>query len=104
MDRINKAQLDPLPLYDKIDVILAREEKKVPEREGEETDEDYRERLIQVCGLFLDLSIIGFVSLTQYVKQELPLQRGQQNAVKEQQPQGDQQQAPQPAQVAEDQG
>lgn len=50
MDRINKAQLDPLPLYDKIDVILTREEKKVPEREGEETDEDYRERLIQVCG------------------------------------------------------
>ena len=48
MDRINKAKLDPLPLYDYIEVILRREEMKVPEREGEETDEDYRERLIQV--------------------------------------------------------
>lgn len=48
MDRINKAKLDPLPLYEKIEVILQREEKPVPEKEDEETDEDYRERLIVV--------------------------------------------------------
>lgn len=48
VDRINKAKLDPLPLYDNITVILTREEKRVPEREGEESDEDYRERLIEV--------------------------------------------------------
>ena len=46
---INKAELDPLPMYDtdKIVVILKREEKEVPERE-DETDEEYRARLIKV--------------------------------------------------------
>lgn len=48
MDRINKAKLDPLPLYDNIEVILKREDKPVPEREDDETDEHYRERLIAV--------------------------------------------------------
>ena len=48
MDRINKAKLDPLPMYEKIDIILTREEKPVPEKEDEETDEHYRQRLIEV--------------------------------------------------------
>ena len=61
MDRINKAQLDPLPLYDNIEVILTREEMKVPEREGEETDEDYRERLIQVWSVLGHLKLDSFV-------------------------------------------
>lgn len=61
MDRINKSELDPLPLYDNIEVILTREEKKVPEREGEETDEDYRERLIQVFILWPILGLDCFL-------------------------------------------
>ena len=48
MDRINKAKLDPLPMYDNIELLLTREEKAVPEKEVDESDEDYRERLIQV--------------------------------------------------------
>ena len=63
VDRINKAKLDPLPLYDNIGVILTREEMKVPEREGEETDEDYRERLIQVCSWTLQTidSVVSYL-------------------------------------------
>ena len=48
VDRINKAKLDPLPMYDNIELLLTREEKAVPEKEVDESDEDYRERLIQV--------------------------------------------------------
>ena len=50
VDRINKAKLDPLPMYDKIELLLTREEKAVPEKEVDESDEDYRERLIEVEG------------------------------------------------------
>ena len=52
VDRINKAQLDPLPLYEKdgnIEIILKREEKPVPEKEEDETDDHYKQRLIEVC-------------------------------------------------------
>ena len=48
VDRINKAKLDPLPMYEDITIILKREEKPVPEKEDKETDEHYRERLIKV--------------------------------------------------------
>ena len=48
VDRINKAKLDPLPMYDNIEVLLRREETVVPEKEVDEGDEDYRERLIEV--------------------------------------------------------
>jgi hypothetical protein len=73
VDRINNAKLDPLPMYDNIELLLTREEKQVPEKEVDESDEDYRQRLIE------------------YVKQELPLQRGQ---PQEQLPAEDQQQVP----------
>lgn len=51
MDRINSAKLDPLPMYEtqQIGRILEREEKEVPEKEGDEEDDHYRERLIEVC-------------------------------------------------------
>ena len=52
VDRINKAKLDPLPLYEKdgnIEIILMREEKAVPEKEEDETDDHYKQRLIEVC-------------------------------------------------------
>lgn len=52
VDRINKSKLDPLPLYERgenIKIILMREEKAVPEKEEDETDDQYRERLIEVC-------------------------------------------------------
>jgi hypothetical protein len=61
VDRINKAQLDPLPLYEKdgnIEIILKREEKPVPEKEEDETDDHYKQRLIE------------------HIKREVPLQRG----------------------------
>ena len=48
VDRINNAKLDPLPMYDKIELLLTREEKQVPEKEVDESDEDYRQRLIEV--------------------------------------------------------
>lgn len=52
VDRINKSKLDPLPLYERdgnIEIILKREEKAVPEKEEDETDDQYKERLIEVC-------------------------------------------------------
>ena len=54
MDRINKAKLDPLPMYDtdKVIVILKREEKAVPDRE-DETDEEYRKKIIDVGSVLL---------------------------------------------------
>ena len=51
MDRMNKAKLDPLPLYDKdkhLEIILMREEKRVPEKEEDETEDHYKQRLIEV--------------------------------------------------------
>ena len=54
VDKINKAKLDPITIYEtlKIKLILSREEMDVPEKEeedGVEEDEaDYRERLIKV--------------------------------------------------------
>ena len=51
VDKINKPGLDPLPLYEKegnIESVLRREEKPIPEREEEETDEHYSQRLIEV--------------------------------------------------------
>lgn len=54
VDKINKAKLDPITIYEtlKIKVMLTREEMDVPEKEeedGVEEDEDvYRERLIKV--------------------------------------------------------
>lgn len=47
MNKINKNKLDPLELYDNIAQILCREEKQVPPKE-EESDEDYRQKLIEV--------------------------------------------------------
>jgi len=53
VDKINKAKLDPITIYEtaKIKLILTREEMDVPEKEeedGVEEDEDaYRERLIK---------------------------------------------------------
>ena len=49
MDRINKAALDPLPMYTtpQITRILEREEKEVPDKEDDD-DETYREKLIEV--------------------------------------------------------
>lgn len=54
VDKINKAKLDPITIYEtpKIKLILQREEMDVPEKEeedgAEEDEEDYRERLIKV--------------------------------------------------------
>lgn len=54
VDKINKAKLDPITIYEtvKIALILTREEMDVPgkeEEDGVEEDEaDYRERLIKV--------------------------------------------------------
>ena len=54
MDKINKAKLDPVTIYetDKIKLILTRDGLEVPEKEdadGEEEDDGaYRERLIKV--------------------------------------------------------
>ena len=58
MDRLNKAKLDPLPMYDtdKIIVILKREEKAVPERE-DETDDEYRKKIIDVGSVLLYIVI-----------------------------------------------
>ena len=83
MDRINKAALDPLPMYatNQIALILTREEKEVPDKEDDD-DETYREKLIEV---WLTHTRACIPSLThspsspfpqQHVKQELPLQRG----------------------------
>ena len=48
--KINQGHLDPVTMHEteKVKVILLREELAVPEREGEEEEEDYRERLIKV--------------------------------------------------------
>ena len=51
MNIINQHGLDPVTIYDtdKIKLMLTREEKEVPEQDqDEETDVQYRERLIQV--------------------------------------------------------
>ena len=54
MDKINKAKLDPITIYEthKIQVMLTRDGLEVPEKEdaaGEEEEEaTYRERLIKV--------------------------------------------------------
>ena len=50
MDKINSQKLDPLPMYEthQIELILKRDEKEVPEREDDEEDAAYRERLIEV--------------------------------------------------------
>jgi len=54
VDKINKAKLDPITIYEtaKIKLILTREEMEVPEKEEEdgveEEEDDYRERLIKV--------------------------------------------------------
>ena len=59
VDKINKKKLDPVTIYEtpKVELILTREEMAVPERNNEndleeevveETDEEYRERLIKV--------------------------------------------------------
>ena len=47
MNKINKNKLDPLELYDNIAQILYREEKLVPPK-MEESDEDYRQKLLEV--------------------------------------------------------
>ena len=54
VDKINKAKLDPVTIYetDKIKLILTRDGLEVPEKEDadreEEDDGTYRERLIKV--------------------------------------------------------
>jgi hypothetical protein len=47
---INKHGLDPVTIYDinKIKLMLTRDKKEVPEQEGDEDDQQYREKLIQV--------------------------------------------------------
>ena len=61
VDRINKAKLDPLPLYEDIAIILKREEKPVPEKEEDETDEHYRERLIAVGAVCPSVTVCCYV-------------------------------------------
>ena len=49
--KINQAKLDPITLYEttKVQVVLMREDKDVPQKEDDdEDDKDYRERLIKV--------------------------------------------------------
>ena len=54
VDKINKAKLDPITIYEtvKIKLMLSRDGLEVPDKEdadGEEEDDDtYRERLIKV--------------------------------------------------------
>ena len=54
VDKINKAKLDPITIYEtiKIKLMLSRDALEVPDKEdvdGEEEDEDtYKERLIKV--------------------------------------------------------
>ena len=53
MDKINKAKLDPITIYEtrKIQVMLTRDGLEVPEKEDaaeEEEEATYRERLIKV--------------------------------------------------------
>ena len=47
---INKNKVDPIELYNenKIKRILEREEMEVPQRNDDEEEEEYTERLIQV--------------------------------------------------------
>ena len=50
VDKINSNKLDPLVLYDddQIKRILEREEKAIPQKEEEDNDEQYRQKLIEV--------------------------------------------------------
>ena len=53
VDKINKAKLDPITIYEtiKIKLMLSRDGLEVPDKDvdGEEEDEDtYRERLVKV--------------------------------------------------------
>ncbi len=64
VDKINKNKLDPITIYNtnQIKVMLSREELKVPvqnedeNREQDQTDEQFREILIQVCNTLHSLS------------------------------------------------
>ena len=48
---INQHGLDPVTIYEtpKIKLMLTRDEIEPPEQEDDEDDQQYRERLIQVC-------------------------------------------------------
>lgn len=48
--KINQRNLDPVTLYEteQVKAIMRREELAIPEKEAEETEEQYRERLIKV--------------------------------------------------------
>ena len=61
VDKINKAKLDPISLYENIGVILIREEKPVPEKEEDEEDDHYTQRLIEV--LVCECSTIYIISV-----------------------------------------
>ena len=57
VNKINSNKLDPLVLYEdnQIERILDREEKPIPQKEEDDTDEQYRQKLIEVPPLLLCL-------------------------------------------------
>ena len=50
VDKINKNKLDPVTIYEtaQIQRMLERNELPVPEKEDDDTDDQYRQRLIEV--------------------------------------------------------
>lgn len=51
VNKINKAKLDPVELYNtqQVKLILKREEvEQIPDQEDDEEDDDYKARLIEV--------------------------------------------------------